>query len=275
MRTLSLFSLPHIRDGRKMQKVIYLIIYTRAWGARIYFKRMFSTVPCVLKCLRFINGSVNKRVVSLFSPRGKAEPPFWPFCIFPWSGYCSRPHITTCPCVWKKVSVSVALRDDRNSANLCLTPFRVCETDCSEERNSGKKIVENPQEGKTHVKNGWCYKKFTWKAEKMKIFYWQAYIIYVIITCMAKMQKVRWPRRLLKFTPVKVTENSARALSKTLDGIPNLVDVMRLRVFALQTALITLAAGKRPIRRFTTRQVLWFGIGLPCPGFFCANAKNT
>lgn len=102
MRTLSLFSLPHIRDGRKMQKVIYLIIYTRAWGARIYFKRMFSTVPCVLKCLRFINGSVNKRVVSLFSPRGKAEPPFWPFCIFLWSGYCSRPHITTCPCVWKK-----------------------------------------------------------------------------------------------------------------------------------------------------------------------------
>ena len=60
-------------------------------------------------------------------------------------------HLSVCV---KKVSVSVALREDRNSANLCLTPFRVCETDCSEERNSGKKIVENPQEGKTHVKNG-------------------------------------------------------------------------------------------------------------------------
>ena len=60
-------------------------------------------------------------------------------------------HLSVCA---KKVSVSVALRENGKSANLCLTPFRVCETDCSEERNSGKKIVENPQEGKTHVKNG-------------------------------------------------------------------------------------------------------------------------
>lgn len=60
-------------------------------------------------------------------------------------------HLSVCV---KKVSVSVALRENEKSANLCLTPFRVCETDCSEERISDKNIVENQQEGKTRVKNG-------------------------------------------------------------------------------------------------------------------------
>ena len=41
-----------------------------------------------------------------------------------------------------------------------------------------------------------------------------------------------------------------------------------------ETATITLAVRKRT-RRFTTRQVLWFGIGLPCPGIFLRKGKKN
>ena len=66
-----------------------------------------------------------------------------------------------------------------------------------------------------------------------------------------KNAKVRRPRRLLKFTPVKVTENSARALSNTLDEIPNLVDVMRTAAF------LTLRNGDNYSRRRKTPAPLY------------------